>query len=135
MKKLLLFVIIPFIGCSPKYMIQSVGIDFTKYTTRGFTISTTTINQIFEPVGLVEAFCIEGISPDKPKPKSFSDPIYTAPQRGSDFVSCTTQDILEVLYNEAVKMGANGIVNLQFYLWDINNRDVFIAKGEAVKIQ
>ena len=123
-------------GCSPKYMVYSGGIDFSEYTARGFTISTTTINQMFEPVGIVEVYCFEGFTEVRKIQKDKKDPLYDSPEiMPGNYIKCSTDYLVDVLYNEAVHMGANGIVNLEFSTRLVNDREAYVGRGEAVIIK
>lgn len=134
MKKFTLLVFIALAACSaPQYMLQTVTTDFSAYTRQGFTFSTTTINQAFTPVGMVEAVCFEGVVAGE-RTKDLRDPLYITPQRGN-IALCTTPDLVDALYQEATRLNANGVINLEFSTQLINGREAFVARGEAVRIR
>lgn len=150
MKKSFFLIFIALVACSPKQYIEksiigsysSQYLDFTKYVEKGFVFSTTGINQEFIPLGVINFVFnpdrIEHWAEFKDVYTEYSDTKYTT-ENGkkyiitySDPVKINIDSVFDKVYNDALKLGANGIINLTF---KENSDKSFELAGTVIKIK
>lgn len=136
MKKLicLTFIFSLLVSCSvQKYGIVTYGIDLSRFSDKGFLISTTDINQNYKSVAIVTSKCVSGSdkgysreSNDKSGDAVYSDPLMTGNYR-----ACALDDVLDEVYKQCVDLGANGVIQLEIF----NELTGITVNGLAVKIE
>lgn len=140
-KTLLLMVIgcgIFFTSCvsTAQFSTSSSFVDYTKYTTKGFFISeANAVSFEYDAIGSISTLVLSG---EKVKP---SKNTINAEYSGGGLLSpknivyATHQDVIEGLYNEAVKQGANGIINVKIepYFNTLTKREGLQGTAMAIK--
>lgn len=144
MRKITVIAIIAFLmtGCfSTKFhSLTTNSTSFKPYADKGFTVSTTIINKPFKPLGMVEVLCLEGYDISKKENQvERGDNIYYKAYKDNMIVLCRTTDLLDALYNEAINLGANGIINFEIISVPVETtkeiRTGLKASALAVKIE
>lgn len=118
MKKVLfLLIIIALSGCKiQKYGMLSYGVDLSRFSEKGFLISTTDISQRYTSVAIVSAVCQSGVDREmtKEEKRTIEDGIYKQYDYvDTDYRPCILDDVLDEIYQEAIERGANGIIQLK----------------------
>lgn len=148
MKKFILFVfvavsLIIFASCMPKRAFTKVSsaVDYTKYSENGFFMTeANSVSFRYEPLGSITAIARSGyevIGSDDSS--NFQDDTYGKPAKKvkyGEYRSAYPEDALEELYNKALEMGANGVINLKFtYLSQTNSLipEGWMVTGMAIK--
>lgn len=134
-KHFILFLIIGMLSsCVTRiYTIQETSIDYTKYTQQGFFMSeASSVTFEYEPISSVSAIIFSGNKPgwaDEKKKLNIQD------NYSGDWKKAEYADALDVIYNEAIKNGADGIINLTFKVGYTNEGFVEYVevKGMAIK--
>lgn len=88
-------------------------IDFRPYAQKGFIMSTTTIGYAYESLGEISCICESGYDPTNLKIKTNeSGRVYASVGSRTKVEICDITEVIDQLYNDAVALGANGIINL-----------------------
>lgn len=141
MKKVLLLVVIGFgmffTGCMPtaKFGVTSNFVDYTKYTVKGFFISeANSVSFEYDAIGSISTLVLSGNQGCKNENTKFKGGL-VGDATNRDYVSATPQDVIEGLYNEAVKQGANGIINVRIepYFNTLTKREGLQGSAMAIK--
>ncbi|WP_106832183.1 hypothetical protein [Parabacteroides pacaensis] len=144
MKKILLLPAITFCifftSCMPtaKFSTSSSFVDYTKYTTKGFFISeANSVSFEYDAIGSISTLVLSGTENKQNKKNnnaknvSYGDGLLTTHK----IIYATQQDVVDGLYNEAVKQGANGIINLKIepYFNTLTKREGLQGSAMAIK--
>ena len=124
MKKLIYLIVIVIIGFScqttnitkiPRVENLS-GIDFSKYSQKGFLITPEKYLGNYESIGLIDLILMPGgnLKSNYIPSNSFQNDGMTMLAGYWDIEKINVQDALEAIYNRCVDMGANALVN--FYI-------------------
>ncbi len=132
------------IGCIPQrtfFSTFSSGIDYKEYSDLGFYVTeSNSVNFNYTPISSIVASVKSGYLGDE-KPSNSKVKVSKS-DRGSLFITATASIVLEELYQEAIKLGANGIINLKIEAKTesgINDYGVttdfpvYVATGMAIK--
>ena len=119
----------------------SSAVDYTKYSENGFFMTeANSVSFRYEPLGSITAIARSGyevIGSDDSS--NFQDDTYGKPAKKvkyGEYRSAYPEDALEELYNKALEMGANGVINLKFtYLSQTNSLipEGWMVTGMAIK--
>lgn len=112
------------------------SIDFTKYTEKGFLITTLNTTSDYESIGLISykvfpAWYFTRIKNIIDVKKNGSAPIITQFRIISE--SITTSEIMDTLYNKCIEMGANGIID--FKIETISKTHTFFTFPKSVTLE
>lgn len=120
---------------------RSSAVDYTKYSENGFFMTeANSVSFRYEPLGSITAIARGGyevIGSDDSS--NFQDDTYGKPAKKvkyDEYRSAYPEDALEELYNKALEMGANGVINLKFtYLSQTNSLipEGWMVTGMAIK--
>ena len=124
------------VGCIPmKRITQVVTLDLTKYTEVGFFITeANSISRDYDPVGLISVYIDSGHEVEVITEES-KDPIYKidVKEKKGQFINASLEEAVNMLYQEAIDKGANGIINLKYkYISTVAGWDV---TGMAIKLK
>ncbi len=138
MKKIVcgLLLSILFVGCIPtKRIIRVETLDLIKYTKIGFFITeANSISRDYDPVGLISVYIDSGHEVEVITEES-KDPIYKidVKEKKGQFINASLEEAIDMLYQEAIDKGANGIINLKYkYISTVAGWDV---TGMAIKLK
>jgi len=139
MKKIIsVFIVSLFLfSCSPAYYLASGGVDFTNLTKDGFFITeSNSVSFSYKPIGSIYSECSSGNLQKRYKKEQPDE--YSRKTGFSDTFWRTANypDALYQLKKEAVKRGADGIINLTYSKkFDKNGAAVSLSMfGMAIKI-
>ena len=141
MKKFILFVFVAvslviFASCMPKRAFTKVSsaVDYTRYSENGFFMTeANSVSFRYEPLGSITAIARDGyevIGSDDSS--NFQDDTYGKPfqkVKYGKYRSAYPEDALEELYNKALEMGANGVINIKFTYLPSSDRPVPLEAG------
>ncbi len=140
----ILIVSFSFYNCSTsskidKYVITYVY-DFTKYTHKGFLFTAETYRGDYESIGLLEVEIYPG-SEKKPLSEEKKSKQYGTSDYGKSeeriYWPIKTEELLDSLYNLAINMGADAIINLSINDFQVNYGITYAygrrASGFAIK--
>lgn len=115
MKKVLFsfMLVLVMLSCSTvKYGTYSSMIDFRYYMDKGFFITqSNSVSFDYEPIGYVQAFSYSGVD-DKAK-KKYKKDYEQSFYANEGWREANIYDAIEGLYNECLKNGANGVIDLK----------------------
>lgn len=133
---LIAFVALILAGCqtSTFFTTETYLFDFRTYAEKGFYMSTAGINQQYMPLGEITVDCQNGYNPETLKMKETPDGrAYGVIKKNSEKINCTPEFVLELLYNEAKALGANGVIHIE--ITGIDGANKMIITGLLVKIK
>jgi hypothetical protein len=134
MKKMILLfaIVLIFASCETSKFLttETYFLDFRPYAEKGFTMSSTIINESFEPIGDISCICTGGYDTKGLKMKEDESGMkYANVGLNKKPVPCNFNDVIEKIYQESLKVGANGIINLK-----IDAKSPFDAKNSVLSI-
>ena len=143
MKKLtaLLLVALAFSSCRTPFLSTSASIDYSKYSNKDFFITeSNSVSFNYTPIASVINTQSSGyehlVKNGEVQYKNSYNGVKT-PRTTKKFVYATIEDTLDDLYNNAIKMGANGIINLKIVSEYANSKTPILigysASGMAIK--
>ena len=122
MKKLMLLLLVPIVlgACALRkpVLMSATLIDYSKFTNQGFFFTeSNSVSFEYKPVGSVSALFYSGYEL-KPGQTMISngDDVYSGGglvKTTSKFIPATQQGVVDQLFTEAKKVGANAIINLK----------------------
>lgn len=134
MKKILLLLsIFLFSSCVRNFYIENVSLDYSQYTKQGFFITESpTAPFDYEPIASLYTFVYSG--KDKEWAKNNKSNMRKDPF-SEGYRMATYSDGIESIYQDAIKKGADGIININYNV-TYNKEggvDHIIVKGMAIK--
>ncbi|NDV46626.1 hypothetical protein D0T49_06160 [Paludibacter sp. 221] len=111
----------------------SNALDFKSYTEKGFFITTSpSVNFDYEPIGMVSSSARSGYNKELKENKS-----------KRVYFRANPSDALNELHREAIKRGANGVIDLKIYYEtaDVKNIWIFplpfpiVEKGRQITVK
>lgn len=133
---LLLLSIVLLSSCTRNYYIENVSLDYSKYTKQGFFITESpTVQFNYEPIASLYTFVYSGKDKKWSKENSMKN-------QGTDYFSLENNNIrkakysdgIEAIYQEAMKKGADGIINITYdVVYNKGIVDYVCVKGMAIK--
>lgn len=131
MKRVLVFLItiLVAVGCSVQYRGRTVHtsfLDFRPYVERGFFISPESYPGQYTSLGELSINVYPAILPKSKAPKrekKFEDGIYSNDTSSVYVESITSEELMELAYNKAHELGANGLSNFRSTAYFITTSD------------
>jgi hypothetical protein len=130
------------VGCGPANEIYPKtrtvrGYDFTKYTDQGFLITPERFRGSYQSIGTLRVTVFPGLEYDKKEPAP-AQPGPDDPEKGWVVVSeVTTEEVIDSLYSQARRMGADAVTQFETEIVSQNTEDVtrygIQARGFAIK--
>jgi hypothetical protein len=149
MKLFLLFFFTVFItitSCTTTkyYSKNTYLLDFRPYADQGFLMSTTTIGESYKALGDIMIECESGYttkdgkSPnqiDNPGVGSDENPIYSSYTiKKGKYKQWEVQEVLDLLYDEAKEIGADGVINIRLTSTGHSGSTDFEISGLAIEL-
>lgn len=140
--KIIFFISILLSSCGPMRQITIESVDLKRYANEGFLITQSSYTgNTYIPIGIIRVEVTSGYEYDwnkKKKDTSSIKPLYVPPQEiygNKIYTESSLADAIEFMYQEAIKQGANAIINLQYiYLPEDKVIPRWIVLGMAIKI-
>ena len=143
MKKLFLLMAITilFLSCaSPAYFIRSKSIDFSQYTAKGFFFTeSNSVSFEYMPLGSISVFGRNGyeLSSLKDEVQDPDGALLLNNYTNKKWKTININDLIAHLYEEAIAMGADGVINLQQIYLPANEKqnvlEGWLVTGMAIK--
>ena len=138
---LLLLTAISFSSCMsirPATSTSSYSIDYSKFADKGFFITeSNSVSFNYTPLSSVyssqtsgyELLLVNGVVQ---KTSSYNGP--AVPKTTKTYIDASPEAVLSALYENAIKQGANGIINLNITsITSVSGRPTITATGMAIK--
>ena len=127
---------IAMLGCSPKSLSSRLDIytlDFTPYQRDGFLITPEPYRGEYDCMGMIEVSYRPGITYEMKGGEGVHDPIRYQPHSGPTDL----QWVVVKMHEEALKLGADGIMNFQLDYFDFHTSEGYVrgvsVSGWAIK--
>jgi uncharacterized protein YbjQ (UPF0145 family) len=148
MKKIISFcVVLLFVTSCTTYKIPyrrySAAIDFSAYAQKGFFITeSNSVSFSYEPVGSISAVVSSGYEILNSENLKSTDDVYGSYKKikYGKMIDASVNDALDELYNSAIRLGADGIINFRSeYVPSLYNKavlitpDSYIVSGMAIR--
>lgn len=141
MKKIISFcVVFLFVTSCTTYKIPyrrySAAIDFSAYAQKGFFITeSNSVSFPYEPVGSISAVVSSGYEILNSENLKSNDDVYGSYKKikYGKMIDASLNDALDELYNSALRLGADGIINFRSeYVPSLYNKAVLITPDSYV---
>jgi uncharacterized protein YbjQ (UPF0145 family) len=128
-------------SCRAPYYSSSASIDYSRFSKKDFFFTeSNSVNFNYTPIASVmdtERSGYEHLMKDGVVQYRTTDYGYKMPKTTKKLISATVETTLDNLYNNAVQMGANGVINLKVVSeYSVGKLPVLIgysASGMAIK--
>ncbi len=127
----------------PPYSRFSNTVDFSDFTRKGFFITeSNSVSFDYDPLGSVTAVVQGGYEVLNQETIKSSDEVYgtNAKVRYGSFIPASVEDALDELYNSALELGANGIINFKLTYYPSKYEGIvlitpssYVISGMAIK--
>jgi len=129
------------------------GLDFSKYQKDGFLITTGDYGQKYQAVSIIRVTCFDGYRKKESENSKQADiwinedPLYTEKgttlfrKKDYEYKSCKLSEQLDYMVENAVRLNANGIMNLEItpinQISPVNGKEQngILIKGLAIRIE
>ena len=125
------------------YRRYSAAIDFSAYAQKGFFITeSNSVSFPYEPVGSISAVVSSGYEILNSENLKSTDDVYGSYKKikYGKMIDASVNDALDELYNSAIRLGADGIINFRSeYVPSLYNKavlitpDSYIVSGMAIR--
>lgn len=128
----LIFIAAAFAACSaPQRVVTSNTVDLKKYSDKNFLMTESpTISREYISTGIVTAQAQSGNDKNAPR-------VRTRTGHYVNYAETSLEEVLELLYKEAIKSDADAIINLKYEFTPLSTAGpaTWVASGMAIKFK